>query len=46
MSMLVSLLEMSGTESHCKEGAHTQNCLSLLLRGKKYWTLQEKKDGN
>lgn len=43
MSLLFSVLEMLGTESHCREGDCTQNSLSLLLKGKIYWTAGEKK---
>lgn len=42
MSLLFSMLEMLGTESHCKEGDCTQNSLSFLLKGKIYWTAEEK----
>lgn len=44
MSVLLTRLEMPGTECNCLEDL-TQNSVSLLLRGKIYWTLQEKKDG-
>lgn len=44
MSVRLTPLETPGTEYNCLEDL-TQNSVSLLLRGKIYWTLQEKKDG-